>query len=142
VSRAVLDASVFVAACSPSEVRHDAARTMIDAHPENRPFLVPAIFRVEVMSALARRGEGDVLLDTVDALITGPRFHVCALDEALLMRSVEVARTARVRAYDAVYAALALSRDAVLLTLDEDLRRRLSEVHPEALVRSLTSAAR
>jgi len=40
---------------------------------------------------------------------------------------------ARCRAYDAVYGALALSREAVLLTLDEELRQLLSEAYPAGI---------
>jgi predicted nucleic acid-binding protein len=130
---AVLDASVFVAACSPAEVHHDEARAMMDSVPPNRPFLVPAVFRIEVLSALARRKESDFFLDAADALITGPRFFACPLDEALVACSVEVARRARCRAYDAVYGALALSREAALLTLDEELRELLAQAYPAGI---------
>ena len=130
---AVLDATVFISACSPAEVHHAAARAMIDSVPGNRPFIVPSLFRVEVASALARRKESAFFLDTVDALITGPRFHACPIDEELIRLSVEVARRSGCRAYDAVYGALALSRGAVLLTLDEELKRLLSEAYAEQI---------
>jgi predicted nucleic acid-binding protein len=42
-----------------------------------------------------------------------------------------LARAARLGAYDAVYAALALHRGASLLTLDLELRANLSEVFPQ-----------
>jgi predicted nucleic acid-binding protein len=131
--RAVLDASVFIGACSPAEAHHAEARAMLDGIPGNVPFLVPALFRVEVLAALARRREDAFFLDTVDALITGPRFHPCPIDDALVQRSVEVARRAGCRAYDAVYGALALSRGAILLTLDGELRRLLSDAYPGVL---------
>lgn len=129
----VLDASVLIAVLSPAEVHHDAARALYDSVPGHRPFLVPALFRVEVMAALARRRESELVLDTVDAFVTGPRFHACPLDEALVAKSVEVARRAGCRAYDAAYGALALQRGAVLCTLDEELARLLSRAYPEAL---------
>ncbi len=120
----VLDASVFIAAISPTERHHARARKLFEGHPENEAFLVPELFRVEVMAALSRRGESSDLLDLVDALVRGPRFCACPLDAALLERSVEVARVARLRAYDAVYVALALLRDAPLLTLDGEVLER------------------
>ena len=64
---AVLDASVFVALVSPSEAHHQVARALYRLLPENRPFFVPSLFRVEVMAALARRGECESVLDAVDA---------------------------------------------------------------------------
>jgi predicted nucleic acid-binding protein len=133
MSDVVLDASVFIGACSPAEIHHGAARAMIDSLPVNRPFLVPSLFRVEVAAALARRRESAFFLDTVDALITGPRFHTCPLDDELVQRSVEVARLSGCRAYDAVYGALALSRGAALLTLDAELRRLLAAAYPGEL---------
>jgi predicted nucleic acid-binding protein len=63
VNPSVLDASVLVAAISPAEVHHVAARSLFDSHPATRPFLVPSLFRVEVLAALARRGESNELLD-------------------------------------------------------------------------------
>ncbi len=120
----VLDASVFVAAISPAERHHRQARTLYDNHPEHEPFLVPELFRVEVIAALSRRGEPGDVLDTVDALVRGPRFHACPLDGALLEKAVEVARGARLRAYDAVYVALALMWHAPLMTLDSEVMVR------------------
>ena len=52
MSDVVLDAAVFVAAISPSEIHHAAARELYDTAPEDRPFLVPSVFRTEVLAAL------------------------------------------------------------------------------------------
>ncbi len=120
----VLDASVFVAAISPTERHHHLARTLFDRHPDSAPYLVPDLFRVEVLAALSRRGEPIELLDTVDAIVRSPRFHSCPLDEQLLEEAVHVARVARLRAYDAVYVALALTRGEPLVTLDAELVSR------------------
>ncbi|MBI4703353.1 MAG: type II toxin-antitoxin system VapC family toxin [Deltaproteobacteria bacterium] len=130
----VLDASVFVAAVSPTEAHHEAARRLYESHPRDCAYDVPSLFRLEVLAALARRGEPDELLDAVDALVRGPRFHVRPVDAALLEHAAAVVRTARLRAYDAVYAALALEQDAALFTLDDDLARRLALAYPQARV--------
>ena len=130
MSEAVLDASVFVAAISPSEIHHDVARKLYDSWPEDQAFLVPSLFRVEVLAALARRGEPNELLDTVEVLVTGPRFHGIAIDSSLIERATQVARIARLRAYDAMYVALALNRGAVLLTLDSEVRSKMAEAFP------------
>ena len=120
----VLDASVFIAAHSPSERHHALARRAYSMHPDTLPYLVPDLFLVEVMAAFARRGEPEAFLETVDALVRGPRFHAVAMDGDLLERAMFVARRARLRAYDAVYVALALARDAPLLTLDNEVIER------------------
>lgn len=130
----VLDASLFVAAISPAERHHRQAQLLFESHPEAMPYLVPALFRVEVIAALARRAEPLELLETVDALIRGPRFHVCPLDEPLLEKSVHVARVARVRAYDAVYVALALTRGESLFTLDAEMVSRSLASFPDLRV--------
>jgi predicted nucleic acid-binding protein len=120
----VLDASIFVAAISPTERHHPRAKRLFESHPDTEPFLVPELFRHEVVAALSRRGEPADLLDTVDALIRGPRFHARPLDDELLERAVQVARMARLRAYDAVYVALALIWKEPILTLDADVVER------------------
>lgn len=120
----VLDASVFIAAISPAERHHHRAKRLFDRHPDTEPFLVPDLFRVEVVAGLSRRGEPAAFVDTVDAVIRGPRFHARPLDGALLERTVYVARLARLRAYDAVYVALALLADAPFLTLDGEVAER------------------
>lgn len=132
----VLDASVFVAAISPSERHHVSARPLFDSHPDNLPYLVPALFRVEVIATLSRRNESGELLDVVDALLRGPRFHTCPIDSDTIERATAVARLAGLRAYDAVYVALALSAGAPLYTLDIELRSRVETTFPEIAVRS------
>ncbi|MEP6651955.1 MAG: type II toxin-antitoxin system VapC family toxin [Myxococcales bacterium] len=131
MTEVVLDASVFVAAISPNEIHHMAAAALYRSHPQDLPFWVPGLFRVEVLSALARRKEPDALLDTVDVLVTGPRFHSVAIDAALIARAAQVARIARVRAYDAIYVALALDHGATLFTLDRDIGERVRALYPE-----------
>ncbi|MCK6507929.1 type II toxin-antitoxin system VapC family toxin [Myxococcota bacterium] len=124
-----------MAAVSPSERHHARAVALFESLPERVPFLVPAVFRVEVIAALARRGEAPELLDVVDALLRGPRFFSCAVDERLIETATEVARRAGLRAYDAIYVALALIRGAPLFTLDADLADRVATTFPTVQVR-------
>lgn len=132
----VLDASVFVAAISPSERHHAQARALFDSHPDTLPYLVPALFRVEVIAALSRRGESSELLDTVDALVRGPRFFTCQVDAHTLDQATKVARQARLRAYDAVYVALAMITESPLYTMDNEVCTRIETGLPEVVVRS------
>ena len=131
----VLDASVVVAVVSPTELHHDRAVALYESHPERMPFLVPALFRVEVMAALARRREPADLLDVVDALLRGPRFYQCKLDDHLIGTATEVSRQAGLRAYDAIYVAVALDREATLYTLDTDVRVRVARAFPSLRIR-------
>lgn len=126
----VLDASLFVASLSPSEGHHATARRLLDGHDSADAYLVPSLFRIEVLAALSRRGEDPYRIDAVDAMIRGPRFHTCPLNDLLIARSVEVARVAKLRAYDAVYVALALIKGTQLWTLDGDVRARVGTAWP------------
>ena len=130
----ILDASVFIAAISPSERHHRQARLLFESHPDTAQFLVPELFRVEVIAGLARRGEPIELLDAVDALVRGPRFYACRLDEDLHEEAVRVARLARLRAYDAMYVALALRRREPLFTLDGEVVSRCLVSFPDLRV--------
>ena len=130
----VLDASVYVAVLRQDEIHHTAAKALYEAHPTAQPYLVPPVFRLEVLAALARRGEGAQVLDAVDALVRGPRFLPADLDRALLEKAVALARLARLRAYDALYGALAIAHDAELVTLDEELAIRLRAAVPTARI--------
>lgn len=130
----VLDASLFLAAISPNELHHARALALYDSAPDAQPFLVPSLFRLEVLAALARRRESTELLDAVDAIVSGRRFHAVAVEAPLIERSVAVARVARLRAYDAIYAALALERGAALLTLDKEVCAKLDGAFPEAIL--------
>jgi predicted nucleic acid-binding protein len=114
-------------------VRFTTARRVRSMHPRAkiRRSFVPSLFRVEVLAALARRNEPSEVLDLVEVLVTGPRFHSVAIDEALVDEAARAVRAARVRAYDALYAALALSRSAALLTLDLELRSKISAAFPQ-----------
>ncbi|OGQ17114.1 MAG: hypothetical protein A2138_23595 [Deltaproteobacteria bacterium RBG_16_71_12] len=130
----VLDASVYVAALVPVEAHHQTARALIALVPDDEPILVPSLFRLEVVAALARRRVPDHQLRAVEVALDTNRYLATPLDEAWLLAAVGVARRCALRAYDAVYAALALQRDATLLTLDEELRDRLVAGHPEVNV--------
>lgn len=119
-----LDASGFIAAISPSERHHRQARLLFGSHPDSAQFLLPEFFRVQVIAGLTRRGEPVELPDAVDALARGPRFCACRLDHDLLEEAVRVGCLERLRAYVAVYVALALGRSEPRFRLDEDVVSR------------------
>lgn len=134
MSSVVLDASLFVSSISPGEARHAAARALLAGFPDDEPFVVPSLFRVEVIAALSRRNESEALIDLVDARLRGPRFLAVALDSQLLDQATAVARRARLRGYDAVYVALAMIRSQPLATLDRELVDRLASTYPDLSV--------
>ncbi len=122
---------MYISSISPLEVHHEQALQLMRSIPEDQPFVVPSLFRLEVVSALARRGESKELRDTVKVLVHGPRFHAVPLSDALLENAQEIAEVAALRAYDAVYVALARETKAHLLTFDREVRTRVSRHFPE-----------
>lgn len=122
---------MYISSISPLEVHHEQALQLMRSVPEDQPFVVPSLFRLEVVSALARRGESKELLNTVKVLVHGPRFHAVPLSEPLLENAQEIAEVAGLRAYDAVYVALARETKAQLLTFDREVRTRVSRHFPE-----------
>ena len=136
--KVVLDASVFVATLSPAERHHEVAKALYTLRSPGTPFLVPSIFRLEVLAALTRKGAPSRLIDTADALIRGPSFLSVPISGDLLEHSADLARQSGLRAYDALYAAVAWRRQATLLTLDRDVVERLKAAFPEIEVRSET----
>ena len=131
MSAVVVDASLFVSALSPAETHHQAARRLLAEHPKEEPLRVPALFRLEVLSALARRGRPAPLLETVDAIVNAAPFLTVPVSGELIERAVSVARTAGLRAYDAIYVALALEIDATLWTLDREIRSKSPLAFPD-----------
>lgn len=134
---AVLDASVFIASESVTEHHHAAALALLRTVPPDEPFLVPSVFVVEVASALARRGTSRERMDTVLAHVAGPRFAVYPVEDLVLKSARELAATRGLRAYDAIYAALAIAHSGVLLTFDGDVERRLADSHPGLVVSAI-----
>lgn len=129
---AVLDASVFVSSILRSELRHLRAVELLGRFRTGR-FLVPSVFEVEVVAALARRDVAGPVIDGVRTAIGTAQFDRRSVDP-LVARAAAVAATARLRAYDAIYAALALQEGAPLVTFDDELRVRLGVSFPELVV--------
>ncbi len=127
---AVLDASVLVASLVRSETHHERARLLLAGYPVDLPFEVPLLFRVEVIAALARRGHAPHLLAASRALCSSPRFRAHPIEVRLTELATAVAERARIRAYDAVYVALALHCEADLVTLDDELCTRVRTAYP------------
>ena len=82
------------------------------------------------------RGSGELpeFIDAVDARLRGPRFRVVPVDDRLVETATTLARVTRLRAYDAVYCAVAVSTGIPLLTLDREVVERIGAIHPDAVV--------
>ena len=122
--RYVLDASVAVAALRANEPFHaDALRRCLPLFAGRDEIVVPALFDVEVASALVRRG---VALASVDRF-----FERHFATRKLVTFGPRAARAARhvvgitrLRAADALYVWLALREGVPLVTADREVLDR------------------
>jgi predicted nucleic acid-binding protein len=131
-SPVTIDASVFVSAFSPAESAHPASEAfMTRVRDESTPVIVPALVLPEVASAIAR-GQGKPELGVAFAQGLGrlPNLILIHVDESLANLAVEAAARHRLRASDAVYAAVALRYGTELVTLDHEQLERLPGVLP------------
>jgi predicted nucleic acid-binding protein len=120
----VLDASVAVAALRPTEPQHQAAlhrcQGFFLGHDE---IVVPAIFDVEVVSALVRRG---VPAQTVSSLFQAhfATRRLVTIGPRAVTAAVAVAHATRLRAADSLYVWLASRESLPLITLDNEVIQR------------------
>lgn len=133
-----IDASVLVAAAVPDEPAHLVVRSLLRA--VGRAGLAihePAIAVVEVAAGIVRRtGDSSLAEDAVRLIVGLPGAEFHALDLPAAVHAAGVARELRLRAGDALYAAVALDHECTLVTMDEELLRRapplLDACTPEA----------
>lgn len=121
----VLDASVAVAAVRPGEPSHQAARARLVALLAGLDsIVVPAIFDVEVTSALVRGGAANATVQQYLDRDLAARELVTIGPRAAHAISGVAART-RLRAADAAYVWVASSRGLPLITLDHEIAQRV-----------------
>jgi predicted nucleic acid-binding protein len=121
VSIYVLDASVAVAAIRAGEPSHQAARTRLTSLLAGLDsIVVPAIFDIEVTSALVRGGAAIAAVhEYLERDLAGREIITIGPRAARAISGV-AART-RLRAADAAYVWVASSRGLPLVTLDREL---------------------
>lgn len=122
----VIDASVWVAARFETEPGQAESKACLRrALTTSQPIVMPWLALVEVVAAVARKTDSRELAEEA-----GRRLHELAavtwsdLDEAAAADATQFASTCRLRAADAVYAAVARRHGATLVTLDQELRHQ------------------
>lgn len=130
ISPVTIDASVFVSAFTPSEPAHQASKTfMLHIRQQAVPIIVPVLVLPEISAALARgQNKPDLGKAFVQELKNFPNTTFIDLDSNLADIAVDVAAQYRLRASDAVYAAVALRFGTQLVTLDREQLERLPKV--------------
>lgn len=133
----VVDASVWVAAADATEVSHVSAHhLLIELAARHVTILVPSLLRVEVACALRRRrGDADGAVAQIRTFLDAPFVIEVPLDRERADAAMSLGVERRLSGADAVYAALARSEDAVLITLDRELLERADGVLPDDWLR-------
>ena len=123
-----LDASVFSNAFNPGESGHsDSSRCMERLRDEAPPILAPTLLLPELAAAIARGRNDAILADAFASAIRRlPYLILVAIDTPLAEDALHIAAARRLRGSDAVYAAVALRFQAILVTLDRDQLHRLA----------------
>jgi predicted nucleic acid-binding protein len=118
-----IDASVWVAARFDNEPSHvESTEFLLRAMGTRQTIVLPWLAIVECVAAVARKTGNARLADEVGAHLLGlPDVLWVALDETVVGEAIEVAAERRLRAADAVYAAVARSHGATLVTLDAEM---------------------
>ena len=123
--RLVLDASVAVAATRPKEPSHREARARVAQILAGRDQIeLPAIFGIEVASALVRVGESEEAVRAyVDALLLVSS-GIIAIGRQRARKIRDLAIASRLRAADSAYVWLASNLNLPLCTLDREMAAR------------------
>jgi len=131
--RYVLDASVAVAALRSSEPFHEAAlRHCLPLFAGRNEVVVPAIFDLEVVSALVRRGADPERVTLFFERHFRARELITIGPQAV--RAVRhIVGVTRLRAADALYVWVASREDAPLVTTDQEILARAISVGVKAI---------
>jgi predicted nucleic acid-binding protein len=122
--RYVLDASVAVAALRAGEPGHaDALRRCMRLFSGRDDIVVPAIFDIEVTSALVRRGiASDRVASFFERHLASRR--LVTIGPRAIRAARVIVNTTRLRAADALYVWLAVREDVPLVTADREVIER------------------
>lgn len=135
----VVDASVWVAAADTTDRFSPASRAFLDALVRRRtPVALPAMTRLEVACALARRlRDAERGRQLAERLLQSPLIADEALDGPLLAEALRQGTEVFLRAGDALYATVATRGGGELVSWDDELIRRANAITPEAWLAEL-----
>ncbi len=124
--KVTLDASVWLAALSPTEREHARCASLVTRVIEGGVSLhQPGLFVVEVCATVARRTHNKALaLEAGRTTLDAPGLVLHELDHGLAREAAEIAATCALRGADAVYVATARSAGSTLVTLDREVCER------------------
>jgi predicted nucleic acid-binding protein len=117
---------MWVSRILATDSNHTAARTWLNRHIVNGGSLVaPELLAVEVAAAVGRQtGQEALARQYAQRLYTLPVMNLIPVDSALLKQATDLAAIWRLRAADAIYAAVAEQLAIPLVTFDGELLTR------------------
>jgi predicted nucleic acid-binding protein len=124
-----IDASVYVNAFSPTEIGSDKSLAFVQKlEQDGTPVIVPSLLIAEIAAAIARKkGNAELAMSIANQIAKLPNLTLIPLDQSLAMLTAETAATRKLRASDAVYAAVSLRFATHLITLDQEQLERFEK---------------
>jgi predicted nucleic acid-binding protein len=126
----IVDASVYVSLINSHEDQHATSwRWFEQAQSRNEKLAAPVILLPEVGAALSRGlGDTDLALRAMDQLRESNLIELVPVTQPLAEQAAAIAAVHQVRGCDAIYVAVAKSRDDTLVTLDRQQLERSAAV--------------
>jgi predicted nucleic acid-binding protein len=121
-----IDASVWLAAISPTETAHAASLAVLRALARTGVTLhQPTLFVVEVCAAVARRTRDSRLaLQAASVVRSEPRIVTHEIDDVISADATQIAAHCALRGADSIYVSTARVTGSTLITLDNELLDR------------------
>ena len=117
-----IDASVIISALRPQEPYSERSRAFLDRTRGNQlKVFLPEIALAEIASGLYRATRNaDFVSEVISSLRSTPAFYFVAVDSKIVSQAVNVILKTGLRSLGALYIALAIEYNLVLITLDKE----------------------
>lgn len=117
-----IDVSVIISALRPQEPYSENSRAFLDRARENQSkIFLPEIALTEIASGLYRATKNaNFISEIISSLRSTPAFYFVAVDSKIVNQAVNVILKTGLRSLDALYIALAIEYNLVLITLDKE----------------------
>lgn len=125
-----IDANIFVRNLDNRDPEHPTCHALLEAlHAQRIPVICPIILLPEVAGAVRRTWQ-DAMRGRLAAQFVGelPHLTLVAVDAGLAQEAADLSADLGLRGMDALYVAVARRHACVLVTLDDEPRRRAGAV--------------
>jgi predicted nucleic acid-binding protein len=125
-----LDANIFARDTDPTDPLYPACRALLEALDQRQiPIIVPNLLLAEVAAAVSRTRHDPIRARIItDAITAFPHVKLIPLNDSLAKEAAELADDRALRGADAVYVAVALRYDCILVSLDREQRERAAPI--------------